>query len=121
MLLAIDIGNTNIAIGLFALDAADPSEDRLRRSERAPGGAGPSQGPELKFDWRLETRAAPTGDEYPAPLSELFPPAGVEMPAGGAVVVSSVVPPVLFPIQQLCRRHFKVEPLVLRPRTKTGI
>src|SRR5260221_14313947 len=120
MLLAIDIGNTNIAIGLFALDAADPSEDRLRRSERAPGGAGPSQGPELKFDWRLGTRGARTGGEYAALLSELFPPAGGEMRAVGAVVVSSGVPPGLFPLEPLCRRPFQVAPPVVRPRTKTG-
>src|SRR6185295_1021027 len=38
-----------------------------------------------------------------------------------AVAVSSVVPPVLFPIEQLCRKHLKVDPLVVGPGTKTGM
>ncbi len=101
MLLAIDIGNTNLALGLFEL---------------SPAGAG-----SLKADWRLETRASRTADEYAALLSELFRLAGVEMRAVTAVAVSSVVPPVLFPVEQLCRRYLKVEPLIVGPGTKTGM
>ncbi len=101
MLLAIDIGNTNIALGLFPL---------------SPSGTGA-----LHADWRLETRAARTADEYAALLSELFRLAGLSLSEVRAVVVSSVVPPVLFPIEQLCRRHLKVEPLVVGPGTKTGM
>jgi type III pantothenate kinase len=103
MLLAIDIGNTNLALGLFEL---------------APGLSGVGA---LKADWRLETRAARTGDEYAALLAELFRLAGVEMRAVKAVAVSSVVPAVLFPIEQLCRKHLGVEPLVIGPGTKTGM
>jgi type III pantothenate kinase len=121
MLLAIDIGNTNLALGVFRLPTDDPSAGRLRRPERAPGGAGPSQGPELEVDWRLETRAARTADEYAALLSELFRLAGLELRAVTAVAVSSVVPPVLFPVEQLCRKHLGVEPLVVGPGTKTGM
>src|SRR5947209_20139289 len=101
MLLAIDIGNTNIAVGLF---------------ESPSGGLGA-----LRADWRLETRAARTADEYAAILSELFRLAGVEMRAVKAAVVSSVVPPVLFPIEQLCRKHLGVEAVVVGPGTKTGM
>jgi type III pantothenate kinase len=105
MLLAIDIGNTNIALGLFG-----------------PLPQGPSIGDApLRADWRLETRAARTADEYAALLSELFRLAGLEMRAVTAVIVSSVVPPVLFPIEQLCRRHLHVEPIVVGPGTKTGM
>jgi type III pantothenate kinase len=105
MLLAIDIGNTNIALGLFGPLTQGPS------IADAP----------LRADWRLETRAARTADEYAALLSELFRLAGLEMRAVMAVIVSSVVPPVLFPIEQLCRRHLRVEPLVVGPGTKTGM
>jgi type III pantothenate kinase len=101
MLLAIDIGNTNIALGLFELGAA---------------GVGA-----LRADWRLETRAGRTGDEYAALLSELFHLAGVETRAVSAAAVSCVVPPVLFPIEQLCRKHLRVEPLIIGPGTKTGM
>ena len=103
MLLAIDIGNTNIALGLFEL---------------GPSGAGVGK---LRADWRLETRVGRTGDEYAALLAELFRLAGVDMRSVSAAAVSSVVPPVLFPIEQLCRKHLGVEPLVIGPGTKTGM
>jgi type III pantothenate kinase len=98
MLLAIDIGNTNLALGLFQL----------------PGGT-------LRADWRLETRAARTGDEYAALLAELFRLAGLELAAVTAAIVSSVVPPVLFPIERFCRKHLRLEPMVVGPGTKTGM
>jgi type III pantothenate kinase len=101
MLLAIDIGNTNLALGLFPL---------------SPSGMGA-----LHADWRLETRPGRTGDEYAALLGELFRLANLELGVVRAVAVSSVVPPVLFPIEQLCRKHLQVEPLVIGPGTKTGM
>jgi type III pantothenate kinase len=96
MLLAIDIGNTNIALGLF-------------------------DGRSLRADWRLDTRASRTGDEYAALLSQLFGLAGLGFEAVRAAIISSVVPPALFPFEQLCRRHLKVDPLVVGPGTKTGM
>jgi type III pantothenate kinase len=101
MLLAVDIGNTNIALGLFQLEG-----DRATT---------------LRADWRLDTRASRTGDEYAALLSELFRLAGLELGAVTAVIISSVVPPALFPMEQLCRRHLKVEPLVVGPGIKSGM
>ena len=96
MLLAIDIGNTNIALGLF-------------------------DGRALRADWRLETRASRTGDEYAALISTLFGLRGLALSIIDAVVVSSVVPPALFPMEQLCRRHLGVDPLIIGPGTKTGM
>ncbi|MEA2696770.1 MAG: type pantothenate kinase [Myxococcales bacterium] len=96
MLLAIDIGNTNVAFGLF-------------------------DGKTLRADWRLDTRASRTGDEYAALLSQLFDLAGLSLKSIGAVAISSVVPPALFPMEQLCKRHLHVEPLVVGPGTKTGM
>jgi type III pantothenate kinase len=96
MLLAIDIGNTNIALGLF-------------------------DGPTLRADWRLETRASRTGDEYAALVATLFGLRGLALSSIDAAVVSSVVPPALFPMEQLCRRHLGVDPLIVGPGTKTGM
>jgi type III pantothenate kinase len=120
MLLAIDIGNTNIALGLFDGDPQRvPGPPALApRGEAALRSSDPYL---LRADWRLETRAARTADEYAALLAELFRLAGLEMRAVTAVIVSSVVPPVLFPIEQLCRRHLRVEPIVVGPGTKTGM
>jgi type III pantothenate kinase len=120
MLLAIDIGNTNIYLGLFDLHG-DPDRVPAPPALAQAGEAGLRSSLHLRADWRLETRSGRTADEYAALLSELFRLAGVDMRSVTAVVVSSVVPPVLFPIEQLCRRHLKVEPLVVGPGTKTGM
>src|SRR4051812_22368229 len=96
-LLAIDVGNTNISLGLF---------DRDRK---------------LRADWRLETRTGRTADEYVAILSELFRRAGIDLGAVKEVAVSSVVPPVLAPIERLCRKYLDVTPLIVGPGTKTGV
>jgi type III pantothenate kinase len=120
MLLAIDIGNTNIALGLFD---GDPRRVPVPPALAPRGEAALRSGDPylLRADWRLETRAARTADEYAALLAELFRLAGLELRAVTAVIVSSVVPPVLFPIEQLCRRHLRVEPIVVGPGTKTGM
>jgi type III pantothenate kinase len=96
MLLAIDIGNTNTVLGLF-------------------------EGKTLRADWRLETRAARTGDEYAALVATLFGLRGLALASVDAVAISSVVPPALFPIEQLCSRHLGIDPLVVGPGTKTGM
>src|SRR3982750_2766305 len=97
LLLAIDVGNTNISLGLF---------DGERK---------------LRADWRVETRSGRTADEYAAILSELFRLAGVDVGSIKAAAVSSVVPPVLSPIDRLCRSYLKLTPLIVGPGTKTGV
>ena len=97
MLLAVDVGNTNISLGLF-----DPAR-------------------KLRADWRLETRTGRTADEYTALLGELFRRAGLELAVLEAAAVSSVVPPVLAPIERLCRHALGVEPLIVGPGIKSGI
>ncbi|MES1205967.1 MAG: type III pantothenate kinase [Pseudomonadota bacterium] len=104
MLLAIDIGNTNIVLGLY---------------DTATKEAGPRAG--LRTHFRLETRASRTGDEYAALLSQLFSLSGLTLPDATAVIVSSVVPPALSPIESLCRDHLGRDPLVVGPGIKTGI
>jgi type III pantothenate kinase len=69
-LLAIDVGNTNISLGLF---------DAARK---------------LHADWRLETRTGRTADEYVAILSELFRLGGIDVGTVKAAAISSVVPPI---------------------------
>jgi type III pantothenate kinase len=100
MLLAVDVGNTNISLGLFK-------------------GVGKER--KLRADWRLETRSGRTADEYAALLGELFRGAGLELSVVNAAIVSSVVPPILAPIERLCRKTLGVEPLVVGPGIKSGI
>lgn len=96
MLLVFDIGNTNIVLGIY-------------------------QGKELMQHWRISTDRQKTGDEYGMLLNSLFGYAGMTMKDIDAVIISSVVPPLVVPLVKMCQRYFGVEPLVVGPGIKTGI
>ncbi|GAC1339393.1 MAG: type III pantothenate kinase [Myxococcales bacterium] len=99
MLLAIDVGNTNTVLGLYELEGAM----RLRES------------------FRVQTEKDRTGDEYGLQLHSLFEFAGLSMDAVHDVIISSVVPPMAFPLEQMCRRFFSKKPLFVGPGVKTGM
>lgn len=88
MLLAIDVGNTNI---VFALCAGD----------------------EICNRWRISTSGNRTADEYAVWLNQLMSLEGVERATIDAAIIATVVPPTLFNLQHLCRKYFSVEPLVV--------
>lgn len=88
MLLAIDVGNTNI---VFAL----------------------CEGDEIMHRWRISTDGQRTADEYAVWLHQLMALEGVAMGIVDAAIISTVVPPTLFNLQRLCRKYFNVEPLVV--------
>ena len=92
MLLAIDIGNTNITIGLF--DAQ-----------------------KLQNTWRVSTDSSRTSDEYGLQISNMLGSNKVI----NEVSICSVVPPLTPTFEVLCRRYFKVNPLTIGAGSKTGI
>jgi type III pantothenate kinase len=96
MLLAIDIGNTNIVLGLY-------------------------QDKQLITHWRLATQAERTADEYGVILTQLVAYAGFGAETIGAIAVSCVVPPMLTTAQELAQKFFKLEPLIVGPGIKTGM
>ncbi len=96
MLLAIDIGNTNITLGVF-------------------------RGEQLMATWRWATDAERTADEYAALLLGLLPRAGVEFTDLTDVVVCSGVPPLVTTFQELSNRYFGAPPLIVGAGVKTGI
>lgn len=96
MLLAIDVGNTNTVFGVF-------------------------DGAVLRDHWRIETSGRKTGDEYGILVHELFAFSGVDPKAIDAIAVSSVVPPLHFVIESMCRRFFSVRPLLVGPGVRTGM
>ena len=96
MLLALDIGNTNITIGLFR-------EDRLLGT------------------WRLSTARERSADEYGPLILGLLKTAGLDPAEVTDLVVASVVPPAVAPIREMARRYFAVEPLLVEPGVRTGI
>ena len=122
LLLAVDVGNTNISFGLFRPRDPGTVPPPARRAQAGEADPRARDRPfELLADWRLETRTGRTSDEYAALLGELFRRAGLELGAIKAAVISSVVPPVLTPMERLCRRVLGIEPLVVGPGTKTGM
>jgi len=96
MLLAIDIGNTNIVLGLY-------------------------QGKKLITHWRLATQAERTADEYGVILTQLVEHGGFRCEQISSIAVSCVVPPMLTTAQELAARFFDREPLIVGPGIKTGM
>ena len=96
MLLAIDIGNTNITLGVFDGDA-------------------------LSATWRLSTERSKTSDEYSATLMQMLQLRDMAAQHIDAVALCSVVPPLTPTFVDLCKTHFGVEPLVVGAGTKTGV
>ena len=88
MLLAIDVGNTNIVFGIF-------------------GGA------RLGEIWRLETLRGRTADELRVLVCRLFAEAGLETAQVSGVVLSSVVPPLTGTVERMARDAFGVDALVV--------
>ena len=99
MLLAIDVGNTNTVLGLYELEGAVV----------------------LRDSFRVQTEKDRTGDEYGLQLHSLFTFAGLSMAAVHDVIISSVVPPMAFPLEQMCQRFFGKKPLFVGPGVKTGM
>jgi type III pantothenate kinase len=96
MLLAIDIGNTNIVLGLY-------------------------QGKKLITHWRLATQAERTADEYGVILTQLVEHGGYRCEQISSIAVSCVVPPMLTTTQELATRFFDRDPLIVGPGIKTGM
>lgn len=88
MLLAIDVGNTNIVFALV-------------------------EGNEIRWRWRIGTDGKRTADEYAVWLNQLMQMEGVERAAVTDVIIATVVPQTLFNLRGLARRFANVEPLVV--------
>lgn len=87
MLLAVDVGNTNI---VFAL----------------------CDGATIIHRWRIATNATRTADEYGVWLHQLLGLHGIDRAVIDRVIIASVVPQTLFNLRGLSRKYFEVEPTV---------
>ena len=96
MLIAIDIGNTNITIGLF-LDS------------------------ELISTWRFSTDSRKTSDEYGLLLQQVMSSNNLNADEIDSAAICSVVPPLTPTFELLCQKYLKVQPLTVMAETKTGI
>lgn len=96
MLLVIDVGNTNIVAGVF-------------------------DGKSLVSHWRFSTDRSKTADEYGILLRSMFNYTKMPMDEVKAIIISSVVPPLIVPLCHMCERYFDRVPMVVGPGIKTGI
>lgn len=96
LLLAIDIGNTSIAIGVY-------------------------DGSEQHAAFRIATDQENLPDEYAMLMLGLLASRGIDPSHIGAAMLSSTVPPLVATFQQVCSAHFDVEPMVVGPGVKTGV
>ena len=96
MLLAVDVGNTNVTLALF-------------------------EGEKLVADWRVTSHRERTADEMAVELRQLFELRGFEIGVVDGVVISSVVPTVNTALVEASRRYLKCEPLMVGPGVKTSV
>lgn len=96
MLLAIDIGNTNLVIGCF-------------------------QGDELKFKARIATDSSRTSDQYGVEIKNMMEAYGVQVADIDDCIISSVVPPVFNSVRTGVWKVIGKQPMVVGPGLKTGL
>jgi len=75
----------------------------------------------LVVDWRVSTARHRTADEYGMLMRDLFESQRLSFSRIKAVVLSSVVPPLNFSLEQMCKKYFGLQPVVVGPGIKTGM
>ncbi len=96
MLLVVDVGNTNVAVGAFVRG-------------------------ELQSSWRLNTDIGRTSDEYGVEIVGLLQHAGLDVGRCEDVIVSSVVPPLARAIENLSSKYLGHTPILIDPHRVPGV
>jgi type III pantothenate kinase len=96
MLLAIDIGNTSIVLGVF-------EDERLLSS------------------WRLSSRADRTSDEYGTLILDLLTINELKAGVIDGIILSSVVPPLTPVFEEMSEKYFTKKPMIVSSKLDTGI
>ncbi|QPC47994.1 type III pantothenate kinase [Mangrovibacillus cuniculi] len=96
MIFVLDVGNTNIVFGVY-------------------------EGEKLMYHWRAETDRHKSEDEFGMFVKSLFDTVGLRFDQMEGVIISSVVPPIMYALEKMCEKYFKIKPLVVGPGIKTGL
>ncbi len=96
MLLAIDVGNTNIKYGVF-------------------------DGENLRVSFRVSSRLSRTADEYGSVLVNLLSDSEIKKSDITGIIISSVIPSLNYTICHMCEFFFNITPLMVGPGVKTGL
>ncbi|MBU5468676.1 type III pantothenate kinase [Virgibacillus sp. MSJ-26] len=92
MLFVIDVGNTNTVLGVF--------ENKT-----------------LEHEWRIRTDRHKTEDELGMLMKSLLEHKGISFKDINGVIISSVVPPIMFALEKMCKIYFNIEPLIVGRET----
>lgn len=96
MILVMDVGNTNIVLGVY-------------------------EGKKLLVSWRMATDKDRTSDEFGMFIVSLFNNERLDIMDVEATIIASVVPQIMYSLEHAIRKYFKKEPIVVGPGIKTGI
>ncbi|MGM7684103.1 type III pantothenate kinase [Cytobacillus sp. Hm23] len=96
MIFVLDVGNTNTVLGVYEQN-------------------------ELKYHWRIETSRNKTEDEYGMIIKALFKHVDLDFSNIDGIIISSVVPPIMFALERMCHKYFNINPLIVGPGIKTGL
>ena len=96
MILVIDVGNTNIVLGVYDKE-------------------------ELVANWRITTLNNRTADETGTLIRSLFSHSNMDIKEIESVIISSVVPDIMYSLTHGIRKYFNIEPIVVGAGMKTGI
>ena len=96
MILLVDVGNTNIVLGVHS-------------------------GGKYIASWRISTDIYKTSDEYGIQVMQLFALAGLNPNEVEGIIISSVVPNIMHSLENMIRKCFCLEPIIVGPGIKTGI
>lgn len=96
MILVLDAGNTSIVLGVYYND-------------------------KLIHHWRLSTDRLKTEDEYAMQVKAFFQHENITFEQIKGIIISSVVPPIMYALEAMCLKYFRQKPLVVGPGVKTGL
>lgn len=96
MLLAIDVGNTNTVFGLY-------------------------EGAEMLGSFRISTNASSTSDEIGMMIMQYYHFRGYDAKETTAVIIASVVPPVMYSLTNAIRKYFGINPVIVGEDVDVGV
>lgn len=96
MIFVCDVGNTNIVIGVF-------------------------ENKNLRHHWRVATDRTKTEDEFGMLIHSLFSHEGLTFDRIEGVIISSVVPSIMFSLERMCEKYLNKKPMIIGPGIKTGL
>ncbi|MDQ2086375.1 type III pantothenate kinase [Herbivorax sp. ANBcel31] len=96
MIFVLDVGNTNITLGVY-------------------------KGKKLINYWRMSTDREKSSDEFGMFILDLFRYENIKISDIEAIIMASVVPPIMYSLEHALRKYFKLEPIIVGLGVKTGI